>query len=238
MIMRRPLSLLLPVALLASTPAFARPPGMWGSSFDGWGSSFDRDPFGDRLRAPRRNTSDSREGKVDDESFAAKDAAPRLGHGRIAVVSMPGSTASGSDEATYEAALLDQLAKAGYDIATPDPDGGQVVELHIIRDTLVPEEQKRKPVSGEASIGVSNWGTSYGMAIGVDLSKPKKALLSTRLDARIKDRASGATLWEGHATIDTREGDSHWGDQAVATRLAAALFDGFPNAATAVVAER
>ncbi len=88
---------------------------MWGSSFDGWGSSFDRDPFGDRLRAPRGNTSDSREGKVDAERFAAKDAAPRLGHGRIAVVSMPGSTASGSDEATYEAALLDQLAKAGYD---------------------------------------------------------------------------------------------------------------------------
>ena len=235
MTVRRSLALLL--AMACAMPASAQP-GMWGrpwgGGFGGYGG-FGRDRWDD----PRaRSAPDSREGKVDAESFVAKDAKPQLGHGAVAVKAAPGTTAEGSDEATYEAALVDQLVKAGYDTAKPDPAGGQVVELKILRDTVVPEEEKRKPVSGEADVTVSNRGTGYGLALAVDLSKPKKALISTRLDAQIKDRTSGATLWEGHATIVTREGDSHWTDQAIATRLAAALFDGFPNDATAVLAER
>ncbi len=241
MIVRRPLLLVLPLLVLAaasaSTAANAR--GYWGSAFGGpFGRGYG-DPFGDRWDQPRLNSGpDSREGKVDADTFVSQGALAQLGHGKIAIVAAPGTTADASDEAAYEAALIDQLVKAGYDTASPDPAGGQVVELRIVRDTLVPEEQKRKPVSGEASIGVSNYGTSYGLAIGVDLSKPRKALLSTRLEAQIKDRASGATLWEGHASIDTRDGDDRWNEQAIATRLAAALFDGFPADAATQVAAR
>ena len=241
MIARKPLLLILPLVVLAAAPASAR--GHWGS---GWGSGFGDpfgrgygDPFGDRRGPARLNSSasDSREGRVDSDTFVAQDARGLLGHGKIAVVPAPGGTANPSDEAAYEAAMIDQLVKAGYDTASPDPAGGQVVELRIVRDTLVPEEQKRKPVSGEASVGVSNYGTSYGLAVGIDLSKPKKALISTRLEARIKDRANGATLWEGHATIGTRQGDSRWNDQAIATRLAAALFGNFPKGSTLVASE-
>jgi hypothetical protein len=156
----------------------------------------------------------------------------------VSVTAAPGGTASARDEAAYEAAIVDQLVKAGYDTTKPDPAGGQVVELKILRDTVVPEEQKRKPVSGETSVTVSNRGTGVGMALNLDFTKPKKALVSTRLDAQIKDRTGGTVLWEGHATITTREGDSHWTEQAIATRLAAALFDHFPNASTAVLAAR
>jgi len=35
-------------------------------------------------------------------------------------------------------------------------------------------------------------------------------------------------LWEGRATIATRDGDDKWGDQAIATKLAEALFRRFP----------
>ncbi len=68
-----------------------------------------------------------------------------------------------------------------------------------------------------------------GMALAVDLTKPAKALVSTRLMARILDRASGKVLWEGRADIVTRDGDSRWTEQAIATRLAAALFEDFPS---------
>jgi hypothetical protein len=64
----------------------------------------------------------------------------------------------------------------------------------------------------------------------VDLTKPLPPLIETRLEARIRDKASGVVLWEGRADIDTREGDDRWNDQAVAARLAEALFDGFPLA--------
>ena len=88
----------------------------------------------------------------------------------------------------------------------------------------------RKPVSGEMAVGVSNRGTMMGLGINIDLTKPKGALVSTRLEARIKDRTSGAVLWEGRADILTRQGDARWSDQKIAERLAAALFEGFPTA--------
>ena len=42
-------------------------------------------------------------------------------------------------------------------------------------------EPPHKPVSGEMTMGVSNRGSMMGMAVLVDLTKPDKALISTRL---------------------------------------------------------
>ena len=142
---------------------------------------------------------------------------------------MPGTTEPARASADYEAAMIDQLVKAGYDTMKPDPQGGQVAQIRIVRDVLVPQEDKRKPVSGEVTMGASNRGTMMGMAVAVDLSKPRKALVSTRMEAQIIDRASGKALWEGRAEIATREGDDKWTDQAIANRLAAAMFDRFPT---------
>lgn len=217
-------------AMMIATPLLAQPGGMmrpgWGAPAAEW---------------PNRRTNagpDSREGKVDADSFVADDAAAALGHGAITVTTLAGSTAGNSDQAAYEAAIVDQLVKAGYETARPDPDSGQVAEIRIVRDTLVPEEARRKPVSGEMDVGVSNRGSSVGLAVAVDLSKPRKALISTRLEARLRDRATGKALWEGHATIATREGDDHWSEQAIASRLAAALFAHFPDGSSGTVARR
>ena len=84
-------------------------------------------------------------------------------------------------------------------------------------------------LSGEMAVGVSNHGSYQALGLNIDLSKPRKALLSTRLEARIRDKASGAVLWEGRADIATRDGDPKWSDQAIASRLAEALFAGFPG---------
>jgi hypothetical protein len=167
------------------------------------------------------------EGHVDVEHFQADGAETQLGHGAIAVVSGAGGNLTARDNAIFEAAVVDQLAKAGYDVVKPDPTGGQIAELRVIRDVLVPEERKRNPVSGEMSVGVGSHGSGMGLGIAIDLTKPKKALLSTRLEARIRDRASGAVLWEGHASIATRDESSRWNDDAIAARLAAALFADF-----------
>lgn len=226
---------LLALAVLASAaPVLAQPGwggrGMWG------GSRFD-DPRASRLSNSNRGE-DSREGKVQVEQFAADDAAGTLGSGPISVTTEPGTTSDARDSSTYEAAVIDQLVKAGYDTIKADPEGGQVAEIKIVRDVLVPQEQKRKPVSGEVTAGVSNYGSFTGMAIGIDLTKPKKALVSTRLEARVKDRVTGAPLWEGRAVIATREGDDRWNEQAIATRLAAALFEHFKDSAGQKVASR
>lgn len=221
---RLPLALLILTATAGADPVVAQPMGGWGGGWGGpgWGRpGFDR--------GPGRHGEDSREGKVQVSRFLAENIDARtLGHGAIGVAAMPGSTGDARSSATFEAAVIDQLAKAGYDTLKPDPASGQIAEVRVIHDVVRPEETKRNPVSGEATVGVSNRGSYTGLALNVDLSKPAKALVSTRLMARIKDRATGAVLWEGRADIVTRDGDDRWTEQAIATRLAAALFEDFP----------
>jgi hypothetical protein len=224
---RLPLALLILTATAGADPVVAQPAGGFGSSWGGpgWGRpGWDRGPG-----SMRRSGTDSREGKVQVSRFLAAEVDARtLGRGPIGVAAMPGSTGDARSGATFEAAIVDQLAKAGYDTVTPSAASGQIAEVRVIHDVVRPEEGKRNPVSGEATVGVSNRGTYTGLALNVDLSKPAKALVSTRLMARIKDRATGAVLWEGRADIVTRDGDDRWTEQAIATRLAAALFEDFP----------
>lgn len=177
------------------------------------------------------------EGLVQVSRFRADgDAALALAHGSISVVAMP--AASDDDavgpapdqrfNATFEAAVEDRLVHSGYDAATITPTSGQIAEVRVIRIEAQPPEAPRKPVSGEVSMGVSNRGTSMGVGIMIDGSRPRGAIISTRLEARIRDRASGQVLWEGRAEMLTREGDRRWSDQAIADKLSAGLFDGFP----------
>jgi hypothetical protein len=210
-----PLSAITLIAV-AATPALAQRWGLPGGYRDG----------SDDAPAAR----DRSEGKVEVTRFLADGvAAEALGHGTIAIAAAGDGLADERERATYEAAVIDRLADAGYDTLAKASDAGQAVELNIRQAEIEPAEAPHKPVHGAMEVGVSNRGSYQALAIGVDLSKPRKALLSTRLEARIRDRASGAVLWEGRADIATRDGDPKWTDQAIAARLAGALFAGFPG---------
>ncbi|WP_353230571.1 DUF4136 domain-containing protein [Novosphingobium sp.] len=215
----------------------------------GWGNSpwqDDREPWRNDRVATQGNAEPSR--AIDVETFRAADAGDLLGKGRIVVTDTsppppspvpvasdgalaprdPDETASPAKLPVYEAAVIDQLAGKGYDVAHAS-DPAQLIEIAVSRDVVAPEEAPHKPVSGEMSVGVSNRGVGYGMAIAVDLSKPKKAIIATRLDVRIRDKASNRVLWEGHAQGQTRLTDSGSDDTRVAGRLAGALFAKFPD---------
>lgn len=191
-------------------------PGGWGSP--GWASRSTR-------IAP------SLEGQIDVARFRAEgfDQAA-VAKSVIVVIPMPGDEAAADPRtaATYEAAVEGQLVRAGFQ-AGQGPESKHLAEVRIVRAEAEPAEEKRNPVSGQMSVGVSNHGSMVGMAISVDGSKPKKALLSTRLEVRIRDRSSGQALWEGRAQMYSRDGDERWTDDAIAARLARALFVGFPN---------
>jgi hypothetical protein len=207
---------------IAAAPVAAQRWGYPGAYPYGW----DRGPH------PFQPSTDrSREGKVEVTRFLAEgEAAQALGHGAISVAAANDALVDERERATYEAAVIDRLAGAGYDTQAKAGDSGQTVELHIRHGEIEPPEAPHKPVSGEMSVGVDSRGGSYeSLAIGIDMRKPAKALLSTRLEARIRDKASGAVLWEGRADIATRDGDSKWTDQAIAAKLAGALFSGFPG---------
>lgn len=220
-------------ALVAASTVATAGPGDWRR--ESRGSGLDTS-LSSRLAARDR----SREGRIEVSRFIAEGTAASLGHGSIAVVSGESDALEPpSDSPVFEAAVIDRLVRAGYDTASAGPaTSSQVAELRLLRRTIEPAEQKRKPVSGAAEFGVGNRGTAYGLALAVDLSKPLPALVSTHLDARIRDRATGAVLWEGRAEVASREGDERWTDQDIAGRLADALFEGFPGNGDKVLAVR
>jgi hypothetical protein len=213
--------------LFASSPAQAQRPVYgpgWG--YPGWNS-----PAGSRL--PARRDRDAREGHVEVSRFViAGPAAEALGHGPVTVESESGEGPwfATSQRAVYEAAIVDALIGAGYETRHAGDEQAQVASLRISRRVLTPAEEKRNPVSGSAAVSVGTHGSAYGLAVNVDMTKPRPALISTRLDARILDQSTGKVLWEGYATIATREGDDDWSDNRIAEKLAAALFDNFPEA--------
>lgn len=168
--------------------------------------------------------------KIDVTAYRAVDADALLGKGRIVVSRAPGEAGDDTDGKlpVYEAAIIDELARRGYDTATAN-DPGQIAEIGVSHSVAVPEEAPHKKVSGEMSTTISNRGSGFGMALAIDLTKPARAIIGTRLDLRIRDKATGRVLWEGHAEGEAREGDGGLDNGAMAARLASALLKKFPE---------
>jgi hypothetical protein len=215
---------------LTSTGALAQgmpgpgPGSGWGGSWQGDGRE-DADP---RYPSARQSVQPSK--TIDVTAFRSADALDLLGKGRIVVSRLPGDAGDDTDGKlpVYEAAIIDELARRGYDTATA-LDPGQVAEIGVSHSVAVPEEAPRKKVSGAMSTTVSNRGSGFGLALAVDLTKPAKAIVATRLDLRIRDKASGRVLWEGHAEGEAREEDGGINNSQMAARLATALLKRFPD---------
>lgn len=224
---------ILPFALILAAlavPAFAQ--GMPGEG--PYGGPRGGGGWNDRRGDPRQDQRQNRQtGSAEPApgiavtAFHAADADELLGKGQIVVAAISGGDELGKLP-VYEAAVVDELARRGYDTASSS-DRGQIAQIGVAHRTAVPEEAPRKPISGAMSTTISNRGSGFGLALEVDLTKAKKAIIATRLDVRIRDKASGRVLWEGYAEGQAREGESGLDNGAMATRLAAALFARFPE---------
>lgn len=216
-------------ALLACSAAPALAQGMPGEGRWGGGWRGD-DPMAPDPRYPAARQSIQPSKKIDVSAWRSADAEALLGKGRIVVSRMEGDAGDNEDGKfpVYEAAVIDELARRGYDTATAI-DPGQVAEIGVSHSVAVPEEAPRKKVSGAMSTTVSNRGSGFGLALAVDLTKPAKAIVATRLDLRIRDKATGRVLWEGHAEGEAREEDGGINNSEMAARLATALLKKFPD---------
>lgn len=247
--MPKTLCLALPLAL-ALVPVGVAAQGPWGEP--GWPGPGGRHGgwIGDSAPDPSSSVSVS--------VFRAIGAEGMLGHGTLRIVPMqpaaednpdapsptPVSEAGASsgpaaprggdpfalETGIFQDAIAARLGHDGYVIAPPGDAAavGQILELRVSHDLVAPGDPPHKTVSGEAAMGVSNRGSGMALGINIDLSKPRGPVVSTRVEVRIRDAATGRALWEGHADMATREGDSRWSDAKVAARLAGALFDRFP----------
>jgi len=227
-------ALLLAAVFLSTSAASALAQGMPGDrpfGGGGWHDHGGEDGYDQRFGG-RQTAQPSK--KIDVTAYRAADAETLLGKGRIVVsraAPSPGDEPGDDTDGklpVYEAAVIDELARRGYDTATAQ-DPGQIAEIGVSHSEVLPEEAPHKKVSGEMSTTISNHGSGFGMALAIDLSKPAKAIIGTRLDLRIRDKASGRVLWEGHAEGEAREGDGGLDNGAMAARLASALLKKFPD---------
>ena len=164
-------------------------------------------------------------GPVEVTRFHAPDVSP-LGKGTIAVEPAPGSDPASLEWQTYSAAVTRQLILLGYSEAKPG-SSGQVALVKLTRRTL--EAQGSNPVSVGLGGSTGTYGSGLGLGIGINLSPKPAAQIATDLSVSIRDRASGATLWEGRATFVVSSKSPLATTALGAPKVSEALFAGFPG---------
>lgn len=166
-------------------------------------------------------------GPVEVTRFHVPDTS-RLGRGAIAVEPAAGMDGASLEFRSYASAVDRQLVLLGYTSAAPGSRSPQVAQLRLERQTYRPD-RRRGPVSVGVGGSTGSYGSGVGLGVGVDLSGPPPEQVDTQLSVSIKDRASGAALWEGRARHTVRASSPLASTQLGAAKLAEALFKGFPG---------
>ena len=154
-----------------------------------------------------------------------------LASGPIAVVPAPGVEADSLELAVFQEAVSRELHDLGY-IVTGDM-AQQVAEVSVDRFVEQPGYH-RSPVSVGVGAGASSGGGWYGgsgagVGVGIDLSGPPQDRYNTELRVMIKPAGGGLALWEGRARFTATANSEMAETGAAATKLADALFAGFPG---------
>ena len=161
----------------------------------------------------------------------------QLGPGWVEVVPAPGIDAQSHETRAWLDAVARELTAQGLAASAPQPGVGRIAEVRLTRN-VVPGSERRGGGSS-VSIGIGGgsgggWrrgGSSVGLGVGFGFplggGKQRGGNVESELSVTIRDKASGASLWEGHSNLRTaqREADR----PETAARLAHALFAGFPG---------
>lgn len=164
---------------------------------------------------------------VDVTRFHTAQTLPRLKGAAVIVEMAPDSDVSSLEDGLWREAVARELTAAGFGTATPGAADG-IAQVMVERETIQ-RANRRGPVSVGVGGQTGGWGSGLGVGLGFNLGGGPKDVVLTRLSVRIRDRVTGDSLWEGRA--ETRE-DAKAKEAApalAATRLAHALFTGFPG---------
>jgi len=149
-----------------------------------------------------------------------------LGTGPIAVRAGPGVDAQSLEYGVFQTAVAEELEEIGYIVA--GGDAVQVAEITVER-FVTQRGGGRSPVNVGVGGSTGSYGSGLGVGLGLDLSGPPPEEVDTQLRVVIRPTAGGTALWEGRARF-TATANSELADaRAAATRVADALFAGFPG---------
>lgn len=161
-------------------------------------------------------------GPVEVTRFVAPESVARLGAGSVFV-----SGQGGLETSDYTAAVARELERLGYREAGR-ADAAQIADVRVER-YLIGAEGRRSPVSVGVGGSTGTYGSGVGLGIGINLGGGSRERLGTELSVTIRDKASGASLWEGRADFEVDRNSTLADRAANAQTLAAALFREFPG---------
>ena len=130
----------------------------------------------------------------------------------------------------YLAAVSREMQRAGYSEASSDSD--VVAEVSVtVRD--LGKRQSRGPVSVGVGGSTGGYRSGVGVGVGLDLTsllnRPKARML-TEISVRIlKPGEENIVIWEGRAAQEASAGSPAAQPGIAASKLAEALFQGFPG---------
>ena len=167
-------------------------------------------------------------GPVQVTRFVAQPALERLGQGTIHVEAAPGEENDAAALLPYRAAVARQLVALGYR-ETARGEAAQVAQVRVSQ-SVIAGSSARGPVSVGVGGSTGSYGSGVGLGIGLNLSGGKaKEQVSTRLEVRINDALTGASLWEGRALFDIASTALLADSAQNASVMAEALFQDFPG---------
>ena len=164
----------------------------------------------------------------------------QLGPGWVEVVPAAGIDARSLETRAWLDAVARELAAQGLAASTPQPSVGRIAEVRLTRDAVPGSERRGGGSSVSVGIGGGGggWhggGVGFGVGLGFPLGggKSRGGDVESELSVTIRDKASGAALWEGRSNVRTAQRDADRPETA--DRLAHALFSGFPGKSGATI---
>ena len=149
-----------------------------------------------------------------------------LGSGPISVRAGPGAPPDSLELNVFRDAVARQLQGLGYVIISGEAP--QVAEITVNQMVEQPG-YNNSPVSVGGGVAGGSYGSSAGVGVGIDLTPRPSERVHRELRVMIKPAEGGTALWEGRARFAASANSGFADTQAAATKLADALFGGFPG---------
>jgi hypothetical protein len=176
-----------------------------------------------------------RAGPVEVTRFHAAEMTARLGQGTVFVETAPGMDGTSLALAPFKAAVARELVRLGYREA-PREQADQIAQVRLEQVVETDDARRRGPVSVGVGGSTGSYGSGLGLGIGINLGGNRsREAQTTRLGVMIRDKASGATYWEGRAQFSVSPDSPLAASEANAQAVASALLQEFPGTNGATV---
>lgn len=174
-------------------------------------------------------------GPVEVTRFHAPEMLARIGQGSVFVESAPGQDGASLALAPYKAAVARELVRLGYRESSRET-ADQIAQVRLEQFIAGEDSPRRSPVSVGLGGSAGSYGSGLGLGIGINLGGNRsREQQVTNLGLMIRDKATGATYWEGRAQFSVSPDSPLASSDANAQAVASALLQEFPGANGATV---